>query len=97
MNNNDVTSSTPQRDVAVDCLAAAQVYNDQIRRFEELRADNPDRAGQYSRMIGETNARLGYAIKVAEVHATLAVADALTDFMDIIGDTGLTRFSGASA
>lgn len=96
-NNGVIPSTTPMRDAAVDALAAAQTYNDMIRRLEEQRADNPDRAHQISRMIGETNARLGFALKAADVHATIAVADAVTDFMDFLGDTGLTRFSGESS
>lgn len=76
MTYTDVTS---QRSLALDALDAAQVYNDHIKRLQELRADEPDRAHVISRQIGEANAALGVAFKIAEIHANLAQADALVD------------------
>lgn len=65
---------TPHRDAALDALAAATEYKDQL----QLLHAGPHQP-ELNRRKSEAQNAIGHALKVADVHAHLDVAEAIRD------------------
>ena len=65
-------------ELALDALTIADDYEMRRLRLEDLRSKTTSstEAQHLTRLIGEANGNLRYQLKLAEIHATLAVAEA---------------------
>lgn len=74
-----MSDETPHRLTALDHLAAVQAYSDNLR--DEWRKDRPDPTD-----VKYLTASIGRGLKLAEIHASLEIADQVRRLADRLND-----------